>query len=64
MRGNEQLGNWDRHVHTVVFKMDNKLLYNTGSFAQCHGAAWMGGELGGVWIHVHVWLSPFGVSLK
>jgi len=44
--------------------MDNKLLYNSGSSAQCHGAAWTGGELGGAWIHVHVWLRPFGVSLK
>jgi hypothetical protein len=27
-------------------------------------AGWMGGELGGEWIHVHVWLSPFHVYLK
>ena len=27
-------------------------------------AAWMGGEFGGEWIHVHVWLSPFAVHLK
>ena len=24
----------------------------------------MGGELGGEWIHVYVWLSPFVVHLK
>ena len=34
------------------------LLKSTGNSAQCHVAAWMGGEFGGEWIHVHVWLSP------
>ena len=27
-------------------------------------AAWMGGEFGGEWIHVYVWLNPFTVHLK
>ena len=27
-------------------------------------AAWMGGEFGGEWIHVCVWLSLFAVHLK
>ena len=40
------------------------LLYSTGISAQCHMAAWMGGGFRGQWIHVHVWLSPFGVHLK
>jgi len=31
--------------------------------AQCHVAAWMGGEFGGEWIHVYVWLSHFAVHL-
>jgi len=35
------------------------LLYSTWNSAQCHVVAWMGGEYGGEWIHVHVWLSPF-----
>ena len=26
-------------------------------------AAWVGGELGGEWIHVYTWLSPFVVHL-
>ena len=30
------------------------LLYSTGNSAQCYGAAWMGGEFGGEWIHVYV----------
>ena len=27
-------------------------------------AAWVGGEFGGEWIHVYVWLSPFAVQLE
>ena len=40
------------------------LLYSTWNSAQCYVAAWMGGEFGGEWIHVYVWMSPFGVHLK
>ena len=40
------------------------LLYSTGDSAQCHLAAWMGGESGGEWTHVCAWLSPFSVHLK
>ena len=38
------------------------LLYSTGNSAQCFVAAWMGGQTGGEWIHVYVWLSPFNCS--
>ena len=45
--------------------MTNKVLqYSTGNFAQYYLAAWMGGEFGGEWIHVYVWLNPFAVHLK
>ena len=37
------------------------LLYITGNPAQYNVAVWMGGELGGEWIHVHVWLRPSAV---
>ena len=37
------------------------LLYITGNSAQYNVAVWMGGELGGEWIHVHVWLRPSAV---
>ena len=37
---------------------------STWSSAQCYVAAWMGGEFGGEWIHVYVWLSSFAVHLK
>ena len=40
------------------------LLCVTGKSAQCHVAAWMGGEFGGEWIHGYVWLSPFTVHLN
>ena len=38
--------------------------YSTWNSAQCYVAAWMGGEFGGGWVHVYVWLSPFAVHLK
>ena len=45
--------------------ISNKGLPNSpGHSAQCYVAAWMGGEFGGEWIHVYVWLSPFAVHLK
>ena len=34
------------------------------NFALCYVAAWMGGESGGEWIHVYVWLNPFAVHLN
>ena len=37
------------------------LLYNTENSAQCYVTGWIGGEFGGEWIHVYVWLSPFAV---
>ena len=40
------------------------LLYSTGNSAQRYVAAWMRGELGGEWMHVYIWLSPFAVHLK
>ena len=36
----------------------------TWNSAPCYVAAWMGGEFGGEWTHVCVWLSPFTVQLK
>ena len=40
------------------------LLYSTWNSAQCYVATWMGGEFGGEWMHVYVWLSPFAVHLE
>ena len=36
--------------------INKDLLFNTWNSAQWHVAAWMGGEFGGKWIHVYVWL--------
>ena len=43
--------------------INKDLLYSTENSAQCYVAAWMGGEFGGDWIHVYVWLSIFTVDL-
>jgi len=48
-----------------MFKMDSQhILYSTWKSAQCYVAAWMGGDFGGEWMRVHVWLCPFTVQLK
>ena len=49
------------HLKWITNKV---LLYSTGNSAQCYVAAWMGGDFGGEWIHVYVWLSPLTVHLK
>ena len=52
-------------VYTLLYLewiTNMNLLYSTGNTDQCYPAAWIGGELGGEWLHV--WLSPFAVPLK
>ena len=49
---------WNRHIHTALFKTDKQqgpteIAQGT---AQYYVAAWMGGELGGKWIHAYVYL--------
>jgi len=54
-------------VYTLLYLkwITNKdLLYSTETSAQCYVAAWMGGDFGGEWIHVYVWLSSFAVHQK
>ena len=48
----------------LTWRTSKDLLSSTGNSAQCRVAAWMGGEFGGEWMHVHVWQSPFAVHLK
>ena len=43
---------------------NNHILYSTWNSVQCYVAAQIGGESGGEWLHVYVWLSPFTVHLK
>ena len=55
----------DMYTRLYLKWVTNKdLLYSTGNPAQCYMAAWMGGEFGGEWIDVYVWLSSFPVHLK
>ena len=48
---------WDPHAHMAVFRMETSkdLPYRTGNSAQCYRAVWMGGELGGEWVHVYTY---------
>ena len=39
------------------------LLYSVWNSVRCV-MAWMGGEFGGEWVHVYVWLGSFAVHLK
>ena len=48
----------------LPWRASNDLLASTANFAQCHVAAWMGGEFGEEWIHVCIRLSPFTDHLK
>ena len=55
----------DRYTLLYLKWITNKdLLYSTGNSAQCHVAAWIGGEVEGECVHVYVWLSPCAVHLK
>ena len=47
-----------------TWRTSKDLLSSTGDSAQCHVAAWMGGEFGGEGIRGYAWLSPFAVHLK
>ena len=63
-RGRESQRVWDGHGHTAIFKTNKNLLYSTRNSAHCYGAAWMGGEFGGEWIRVYMWLSLLTVHQK
>ena len=53
--GKDRLADWDGHIHTVIFKMDNQQepTYSLWNSVQCYVASQMGGEFGGEWIHVY-----------
>ena len=66
-RGGGIVREFGMDVYTLLYLkwITNKdVLYSAWNSAQCHVAAWMGGEFGAKWIHVQVWLSPFTVHLK
>ena len=57
---------WEGKGHTAVCKMEDQqhLPYTTWNSARGSATAWMGGELGGVRMHLCVWLSPSPAHLK
>ena len=60
------MGGLRANVYALLYlkQITNKdLLYSTGNSAQCYVAVWMGGEFGGEWIYVYVWLSPFAFAV-
>ena len=67
-----RMGEWimrqfgiDRYTLLYLKWITNKdLLYSTETSVQCYVAAWMGGDFGGEWIQVYVWLSSFAVHQK
>ena len=61
------IGELGRNMDTLVYlkwTTNKVVLYSTGNSAQFYVAAWIGGELGGEWIYVYIWLRPFAVHLK
>ena len=64
-RGADKLGDWDWHIHTTIYKIDNKdLLYSTGNTTHYSVMAYMGKESKKEWIYVYVQLIHFTVHLK
>ena len=66
-RGKGIVREFEIDMYTLLYLkwITNKvLLKSTWNSAQCYVAARMGGEFGGGWIYVYVWLSPFTVHLK
>ena len=65
MSGGETVRKFGMDMCTLLYLKwvkSKDLLYSTWTSAQCYVAAWMGGEFGGEWVHVYVWLSPFTVQ--
>ena len=65
--GEGTVQNFGEVMYTLLYLKwitNTDLLYSTWNSAQCYMPAWMGGWLGGEWIHVYVWLSPFAVYLQ
>ena len=64
--GEEIVREFGIDMYTLLYLkwVTNKyLLYSTGNSAQCYVAAWVGGEFGGEWIPLYVWLGRFVVYL-
>ena len=67
MVGGGILGQFGMDMYTQLYlkwMISWVLAYSTWDPAQCYVAAWMGGEFGGEWIYVYIWLNLFVVHLK
>ena len=56
---------WDGHVHTALFKIENQqgpTIYHRELCLMLCGSL-DGRVLGGEWVQVYVWLSPFPVCV-
>ena len=65
--GEGMVREFEINMNTLLYLkwITNKaLLCSTENSAQCYMADRMGGEFGGEWIHVYVWLSPSSVHMK
>ena len=69
--GDERLGETDWQFGMdmctplcLKWTANKDVLYSTVNSAQCYMAAGMGGEFGGEWIHVYIWMSPCAIHLK
>ena len=64
--GKDSQGVWDGHAHTDILKMNNQQRPSVQHLEFCPVLCGSldGGEFGGEWIHVYVWLSPFAGHLK
>ena len=65
--GRRDVREFGTNIYTLLYLkwITNKdLFYSTENSAQCYVTALMGGEFGGEWIHVCIWLSPFNAHLK
>ena len=63
--GEQRQGGMDMYTVLYLKRITSKdLLYCTWNFVQCYVAALMGKELGGEWVHIYVWLSPFAMHLN
>ena len=55
----------DMYILFYLKQITNEdLLYSTGNSAPYYRADWVGGEFGGEWIHVPLWLNLFAVHPK
>ena len=60
-------GVWEGQVHTAIFRMDHQqgpTVQHTELCSMLGDSLAEWGVLGGEWIHVNEWLSPFALHLK